>query len=139
MTDCHDHHHHTPLTPDELARLKKQQRALKEFKAAMQRMQKLHDKIDSALAKVTPENIGYLLTQKKTLRELRREAAALFASGFSHPMLTAMEKAEKEYIENIESILHDAQILRRASRGSVTPEVMHNLETRLAEEQNPEK
>ena len=97
------------------------------MKAGAQRLQALHDKIDAALAQVTRDNIGQLLTQKKTLRELKSEAAALFSRGLEHPMLRVMEQAEQEYIGRIEQILHEAQLLKRAGRGSVTPEVLRNL------------
>lgn len=42
-------------------------------------------------------------------------------------MLRVMEQAEQEYIGRIEQILHEAQLLKRAGRGSVTPEVLRNL------------
>lgn len=124
---CGCAHEHAPLTPEEMRRLQRQKRALEEMKAGTIRMQALHDKIDAVLAQVTQENIGLLLTQKKTLRQLKKEAAALFSCGFEHPMLQVMEQAEREYIERIEEILHEAQLLGRAKRGNVTPEVLQNL------------
>ncbi len=125
----HNHaHEHAPLTPEEMRRLQRQKRALEEIKAGTLRLQALHDRIDAALAQVTQEEIGRLLTQKKTLRQLKKESDALFSRGFEHPMLQAMELAEREYIERIEEILHEAQILSRARRGNVTPEVLQNLE-----------
>ena len=124
---CGCGHAHAPHTAEEWHRLARQRRTLEEMKAGAQRLQALHDKIDAALAQVTRENIGQLLTQKKTLRELKSEAAALFSRGLQHPMLRVMEQAEQEYIGRIEQILHEAQLLKRAGRGSVTPEVLRNL------------
>ncbi|WP_288311629.1 hypothetical protein [uncultured Selenomonas sp.] len=124
---CGCGHAHAPHTAEEWHRLARQRRTLEEMKAGAQRLQALHDKIDAALAQVTRENIGQLLTQKKTLRELKSEAAALFSRGLEHPMLRVMEQAEREYIGRIEQILHEAQLLKRAGRGSVTPEVLRNL------------
>ena len=124
---CGCGHAHAPHTAEEWHRLARQRRRLEEMKAGAQRLQALHDKIDAARAQVTRENIGQLLTQKKTLRELKSEAAALFSRGLEHPMLRVMEQAEQEYIGRIEQILHEAQLLKRAGRGSVTPEVLRNL------------
>lgn len=124
---CGHDHPHAPLTAEEMRRLQRQKKALERLKAGARRLQALHDKIDAALAQVTQQNIGLLLTQKKTLRQLEKEADALFASGFDHPMLQAMEIAEREYIERIGEILHEAQLLHRAKRGNVTPEVVRNL------------
>lgn len=124
---CGHDHLHAPLTVEEMLRLQRQKKSLERLKAGARRLQALHDKIDAALAQVTQENIGLLLTQKKTLRQLEKEADALFASGFDHPMLKAMEIAEREYIERIGEILHEAQLLHRAKRGNVTPEVVRNL------------
>lgn len=133
---CGHDHLHAPLTAEEMRRLQRQKKALERLKAGARRLQALHDKIDAALAQVTQENIGLLLTQKKTLRQLEKEADALFASGFDHPMLKAMEIAEREYIERIGEILHEAQLLHRAKRGNVTPEVVRNL-ARATEPQPP--
>ena len=118
---CGCGHAHAPHTAEEWHRLARQRRR------GAQRPQALQDKADAALAQVTRENIGQLLTQKKTLRELKSEAAALFSRGLEHPMLRVMEQAEQEYIGRIEQILHEAQLLKRAGRGSVTPEVLRNL------------
>ena len=103
---CGCGHAHAPPTAEEWHRLARPRRTREERQAGAQRLQALHDKIDAALAQVTRENIGQLLTQKKTLRELKSEAAALFSRGLEHPMLRVMEQAEQEYIGRIEQILH---------------------------------
>ncbi|TYZ21909.1 hypothetical protein [Selenomonas ruminis] len=122
----HDHHH----TPEEIAGLRRKKEQLSMLQDNMREIQQLHDKIDTALARVERENVGFILTQKKTLKELKKLADKVLGKG-KEPIFATLYAAERDYIENIEDIMHHAQILKRAGQGSVTPEVVANMEKSL--------
>ena len=127
--DAH-HAHHAHHMPAELAALRRKKDQLSMLQGNMREIQALHDKIDGALARVGRENVGFILTQKKTLKELKKLAASVLGGG-KEPIFATLYAAEKEYIDNIEDIMHHAQILKRAGQGNVTPEVMANMEKSL--------
>lgn len=122
----HDHHH----TPEEVAGLRRKKEQLSMLQDNMREIQQLHDKIDTALARVERENVGFILTQKKTLKELKKLTDKVLGKG-KEPIFATLYAAERDYIENIEDIMHHAQILKRAGQGSVTPEVVANMEKSL--------
>ncbi|MBQ1866800.1 hypothetical protein [Selenomonas sp.] len=122
----HDHHH----TPEEIAGLRRKKEQLSMLQDNMREIQQLHDKIDAALARVERENVGFILTQKKTLKELKKLTDKVLGKG-KEPIFATLYAAERDYIENIEDIMHHAQILKRAGQGSVTPEVVANMEKSL--------
>ncbi|SFT90960.1 hypothetical protein SAMN02910356_02661 [Selenomonas sp. GACV-9] len=124
------HHAHHAHTPAELAALRRKKDQLSMLQGNMREIQALHDKIDGALARVGRENVGFILTQKKTLKELKKLAASVLGGG-KEQIFATLYAAEKEYIDNIEDIMHHAQILKRAGQGNVTPEVMANMEKSL--------
>ena len=134
---CGHHHHHAhetvpqAHTPAELAGLRRQQAALSTLQANMRKIQALHDKIDAVLARVEPQNAGYILTQKKTLKELRKLADTALGQG-KEPLFAKLYAVEQDYIQTIEDLMHHAQILKRAGQGQVTPEVLANMEKSLA-------
>ncbi|MBQ1614042.1 MAG: hypothetical protein II089_05275, partial [Selenomonas sp.] len=74
----HEHHAHTPA---ELAALRRKKDQLSMLQGTMREIQALHDKIDGALARVDRENVGFILTQKKTLKELKKLAATVLGGG----------------------------------------------------------
>lgn len=84
----HEHHTHTPV---ELAGLRQQQKSLGTLQANMRKIQALHDKIDAVLAKVDQQNVGYILTQKKTLKELKKLADSALAMEKSHYLPSSMQ------------------------------------------------
>lgn len=131
----HGHSQAQAYTPEELAALHRRKQQLGVLQEKMRAIQELHDKIDETLARVARENVGLILTQKKTLKELKRLADIVLAGG-KEPIFAALYAAEKEYIENIEDIMHHAQILKRAGQGNVTPEVMSNMEKHLQAAKN---
>lgn len=125
----HDVHAHVSDLA-ELAALRRKKQQLGSLQDNMRRIQGLHDKIDEALARVERENAGFILTQKKTLKELKKLAGTVLGNG-REPIFATLYAAEKEYIANIEDIMHHAQILKRAGQGNVTPEVLANMEKSL--------
>lgn len=124
------HIHEQAHTPAELIALRRQKQQLGSLQENMRKIQGLHDKIDGALARVDRENVGFILTQKKTLKELKKLANTVLGNG-KEPVFAALYAAEKEYMDNIEDIMHHAQILKRAQQGNVTPEVLANMEKSL--------
>ena len=127
----HGHEHHTH-TPAELAGLRQQQKSLGTLQTNMRKIQALHDKIDAVLAKVDQQNVGYILTQKKTLKELKKLADSALGNG-KEPLFAKLYAVEQDYIRTIDDLMHHAQILKRAGQGSVTPEVLTNMEKSLAD------
>lgn len=126
----HPHEPESRRTPAELAALHRKKQQLAGLQEDMRRIQGLHDKIDKALARVDRANTGSILMQKKTLKALKRLAEEVLGKG-REPFLAALYAAEQEYIRNVEDIMHHAQILKRAGQGSVTPEVLANMEKSL--------
>lgn len=124
------HNHEHTHTPAELSALRRKKQQLGSLQENMRVIQSLHDKIDEALARVERENVGFILTQKKTLKELKKLADNVLGKG-KEPIFATLYAAEKEYIDNIEDIMHHAQILKRAGQGNVTPEVVANMEKSL--------
>jgi len=128
---CGHHHDHAHQhTPGELAGLRRKKEQLSMLQDNMREIQQLHDKIDGALARVERENVGFILTQRKTLKELKKLAEKVLGKG-KEPIFATLYAAERDYIENIEDIMHHAQILKRAGQGNVTPEVLSNMEKSL--------
>ena len=124
----HQHDHgHVHHTPGEIAGLRRKKEQLSMLQDNMREIQQLHDKIDGALAR---ENVGFILTQRKTLKELKKLAEKVLGKG-KEPIFATLYAAERDYIENIEDIMHQAQILKRAGQGRVTPEVLANMEKSL--------
>lgn len=124
--DCgggHEHHHHH--APGDIAALRRQKKVLAGLQQTMSEIQSLHDKIDSVLARVTVENVGLVLTQKKTLRELKTLAAKKL--GGDSELLRPIYAAEQAYIADIEDIMHHAQLFKRATTGQLTAEVVANI------------
>ena len=115
-----------------LAMLRQQQKSLGTLQANMRKIQALHDKIDAVLAKVDQQNVGYILTQKKTLKELKKLADSALGNG-KEPLFAKLYAVEQDYIRTIDDLMHHAQILKRAGQGSVTPEVLTNMEKSLAD------
>ena len=97
----------------------------------MAKIQGLHDKIDAVLGRVEQDNIGLLLTQKKNLKELQKEYKLISTGRLGEILPPAILQAEKEYIANIEDILHHAKFYKRGGQGNVTAEVIRNLEKHL--------
>lgn len=132
---CGHHHEHGPEhhehTPAELAGLRQQRKSLTVLQANMRKIQELHDKIDAVLAEVDRRNVGYILTQKKTLKELKKLADSALGKG-KEPLFANLYAVEQDYIRTIDDLMHHAQILKRAGRGQVTPEVLANMEKSLA-------
>lgn len=126
---CHEHHHEH--TPEEMAVLKRKQEQLTQLKPHMAKIQGLHDKIDAVLGRVEQDNIGLLLTQKKNLKELQKEYKLISTGRLGEILPPAILQAEKEYIANIEDILHHAKFYKRGGQGNVTAEVIRNLEKHL--------
>lgn len=126
----HHDHGHVHHTPGEIAGLRRKKEQLSMLQDNMREIQQLHDKIDGALARVDRENVGFILTQRKTLKELKKLAEKVLGKG-KEPIFATLYAAERDYIENIEDIMHHAQILKRAGQGSVTPEVLANMEKSL--------
>ena len=130
----HHHEHgaeHPQHTPAELAGLREQRKSLTVLQANMRKIQELHDKIDAVLAEVDQRNVGYILTQKKTLKELKKLADSALGKG-KEPLFANLYAVEQDYIRTIDDLMHHAQILKRAGRGQVTPEVLANMEKSLA-------
>ena len=128
--DAHDHQH----TPEEIAALQKKQAQLILLKPHMAKIQSLHGKIDGVLEKVEQDNIGLLLTQKKNLKELKKEYRLISTGKLGQMLPPAILQAEREYIENIENILRHAKLYKRGGQGNVTAEVVRNLERNLHEQ-----
>ena len=126
----HEHGAHTHGDGDRKA-LVAEQKLLSKLKGNLAEIEAIHAKIDDAFASVSRENIGMLLTQKKNLKTLKKLFQKTFAGAEKHQALSAMKKAEEGYIENVEDILHTAQVMKRADRGNVTGEVVRNLEKAL--------
>ena len=120
----HEHHIHTPA---DLADLRQQQKSLSGLQVNMRKIQALHDKIDATLAEVDQQNVGYILTQKKTLKELKKRVDSTLGQG-NETFFAKLYAVEQDYIRSIEDLMHHAQILKRAGRGQVTPEVIANME-----------
>lgn len=108
-----------------MAALRRQKKELAGLQQTMAEIQSLHDKIDSVLARVTVENVGLVLTQKKTLKELKALAAKKLSG--SSQLLAPIYRAEQEYITEIEDIMHHAQLFKRATKGQLTAEVVANI------------
>ena len=126
---CHEHHHEH--TSEEIAALKRKQERLTLLKPHMAKIQGLHDKIDAVLGRVEQDNIGLLLTQKKNLKELQKEYKLISTGRLGQILPPAILQAEREYIANIEDILHHAKLYKRGGQGNVTAEVIRNLEKHL--------
>jgi len=126
---CHEHHHEHK--PEEIAALKRKQERLTLLKPHMAKIQGLHDKIDAVLGRVEQDNIGLLLTQKKNLKELQKEYKLISTGRLGQILPPAILQAEREYIANIEDILHHAKLYKRGGQGNVTAEVIRNLEKHL--------
>ena len=126
---CHEHHHEH--TPEEMAVLQRKQEQLTLLKPHMAKIQGLHDKIDAVLGRVEQDNIGLLLTQKKNLKELQKEYKLISTGRLGEVLPPAILQAEREYIANIEDILHHAKLYKRGGQGNVTAEVIRNLEKHL--------
>lgn len=112
-----------------MAALRRQRKELAGLQQTMSEVQALHDKIDSALARVTGENIGLVLTQKKTLKGLKALAAKKL--GGDSEVLRPIYAAEQAYIADIEDIMHHAQLFKRATKGQLTAEVVTNISSAL--------
>ena len=129
--DCHEHGHGHGHTAEEMAALQEKQRQLVILKPHMVKIQALHDKIDAVLSKVEKDNIGLLLTQKKNLKALQREYREINTGQLAQMLPPAVMQVEREYIDNIEDILHHARLFKRGLQGNVTAEVVKNLEQSL--------
>lgn len=123
----HDHDHaghmtlpgvHTPardaLDPQDI----RCRQTLQKMQTMAKAMQGLHDEIDTALAKVSQQNIGYILTQKKNVKKLEQLYEACFSQPLEHPLYETMRQAEQEYLVNIKSILREARQLKRGQAKS---------------------
>ena len=86
---------------------------LRNLQSAAASMQKLHAEIDDALAKVSRQNVGFILTQKKNVKKLEQLYEKCFAEPLDHPFYETMRQAEQEYLVNIKSILREAQQLKK--------------------------
>ena len=131
---CHGqgmHEHHHEHTPEEMAIMQKKQEQLMRLKPHMAKIQALHDKIDAVLGKVEQNSIGLLLTQKKNIKELKKEYELISTGKLGEILPPAILQAEQAYIANIEEILHCAKLFKRGGQGNVTAEVIRNLERSL--------
>ncbi len=131
----HDHKENDSITQmgkeQERERLAADRKLLEKAKEHLAEIEKLHEKIDGVLVNVTKENIGLLLTQKKTVKDLKKLYQKAFSGSNRNPALEAMRQVEESYIRDIEDILRTAQIFKRASRGNITSEVLSNMENSL--------
>lgn len=93
---------------------------LQKMQTMAQSMQGLHAEIDAALAKVSRQNVGYILTQKKNVKKLEQLYEDCFSQPLGHPLYETMRQAEQEYLVNIKSILHEAQQLKREQAAAKT-------------------
>lgn len=113
----HDHHaHQHTYTPAEMQQMVQQKQIFNDLQAGVKKMQELHDKIDNVLMTVNEENVGLVLTQKKTLQELKSLAHEVFKEPNRVPLVRTLYEAEKDYIENVEGIMHQAQVLKNSER-----------------------
>ena len=126
--DCHEHGWHGA---ENMPALQKKRRQLLLLKEHMVKVNALHDKIDTVMGKVEKENIGLLLTQQKSLKELEKECAVLSELMQDDIMPPEMLQTEREYIENVKDIMHHARLFKRGLRGNVTAEVLRNLERKV--------
>lgn len=93
---------------------------LQKMQAMAKSMQGLHAEIDAALAKVSQQNVGYILTQKKNVKKLEQLYEDCFSQPLEHPLYETMRQAEQEYLVNIKSILREAQQLKREQAAAKT-------------------
>jgi len=101
----------TALNPAEKAALS---RRLVAFYAQVQAVHALRDTINAGLARVTEDNLGLALTQKKNLRELKKAYKKLTSYADVLPPQDAAPifEAEFNYITTIENVLTTTQGLK---------------------------